>query len=103
MREQAVKNDERSFLHFERDESVHRPPALVQYFKTGAAAWLADETRFKSEPMPAGDGPEAAVLRGRVFEREPEARHAQGPRVEERGVLMTGHFAADAGLLEDVH
>ena len=53
--------------------------------------------------MPAGQGPQAAILRRRILEREPQADDAERLGVEEGRVGVAGHLAADAGLLEDVH
>lgn len=51
----------------------------------------------------AGQEAEAAVLGGGVLEGVPEAHGARRVRVQEGGVLVRGHGAADLGLLADDH
>ena len=45
----------------------------------------------------------AAILRGCVFERVPETHSRRRVGVEEDGVLVGWHAAADFGLLADDH
>src|SRR5688500_7680645 len=103
VREQAVEDDERALPDFERDETFGRPRRLVVALEARAAARGAHAARLEPRPVPAGERPEAAVLPGRVFEREPQTRHALRLGVEERGVLVARHLAAYQRLLEDVH
>src|SRR6185437_10056700 len=53
--------------------------------------------------MPAGNRPQTSVFDCRIFKGEPKPHQLQWFGVEKRRVLMAGHFAADARLLEYVH
>lgn len=89
-------------LGFQRHgDRVIRPRRAVQLFHGDGVA-LAQEALAQRAAVPARLDPQAAVVERRIFEREPEGGHADRGRVEEGGVLVPAHFAADAGLLEDV-
>src|SRR5207245_8765081 len=53
--------------------------------------------------VPAGNYPKAAVLTRSILQGEPQSNHAQRLSEQKSRVLMAGHFAANARLLEDVH
>ena len=53
--------------------------------------------------MTAGEHPQTAIVDRGVLQGDPQAQHALGDSVQERGVLVAGHRAADPWLLEDQH
>src|SRR6266576_3692656 len=53
--------------------------------------------------MSTGNGPQAAVIDSGIFKRDPESCDVLRFSVKKRAVLMTGDFAANFRLLEDIH
>ena len=64
---------------------------------------LAHKALAQRAKVCAGCHPQAAVAQRGVFQCKPEAGHADGLGLKKSGVLVPAHFAADAGLFEDVH
>ena len=103
VRQQPVEAHQAAGPGFQRHRgAVVRPGRRIQLFHRDPVA-VAQETLAQRAAMAAGFQPQAAVVDGGVFQREPEGGHADGRGVEEGGILVPAHFAADAGLLGDVH
>ena len=111
MREQAVQHNECPGGHFEGNRSFD-PNIICIRNKCGATSivgWIVTNKTFAQTVVTAlvemcsWDGPQAAVFQGGILEGKPESGAGHGVCIEESGVLVAGHFAADEGVLEDVH
>jgi len=102
VRQQAMEAHQGAGFRFQRHRgAVVRPRRAVQLFHRDAVA-VAQETLAQRAAVAAGFRPQAAVVDRRVFQREPEGGDADRRAVEEGGVLVPAHFAADARLFEYV-
>lgn len=100
--QEAVEADQGAGLCLQRHGgTVVRPGCRIQLFHGDGVA-VTQEAFAQRAAVPARFGPQAAVVHGRVFEREPEGGHGDRVAVEEGGILVPAHLAADARLLEDV-
>mmetsp|Transcript_18066 Transcript_18066/g.43126 ORF Transcript_18066/g.43126 Transcript_18066/m.43126 type:complete len:275 (+) Transcript_18066:542-1366(+) len=108
MRQQPVEDHQRSRLDLQRNGlggMRGRPGRGVDLLHPGPAA-LAHKALAQHAAraaVAAGLGPQAAVVQRGVFQREPEGGDRDRVAVEEAGVLVPAHLAADARLLEDEH
>lgn len=95
-----------TFAHLERREARLRIDgrcAIVDHQLGGGRIGIAHVATVHSALVRALDELQAAVLQGAVLESEPEAHRRVGLCVQEPGVLVWCHLAANAGVLVDVH
>jgi hypothetical protein len=121
--QQAVEDDEGAGRHFQRNcRTLIGPGAAVENFHRRADAnttrygtprinclsfflrlrRTAHKALAQRPVVPTRRHPQAAVLQGGVFQRKPEGGYGDGRGVKKRRVLVPAHFAANAGLFEDV-
>ena len=104
-----MQHHHRAGRHLERHERVagrrrRRQRRVVERLEHGAVVGrVALEHLAQRTEVAARGRPQAAVLERGVLDREPEPGDGHRVGVEERGVLVAAHLAADVRLLEDVH
>ncbi|EAU69750.1 conserved hypothetical protein [Stigmatella aurantiaca DW4/3-1] len=103
VRQHAVQHHEGSLLHLQRHHVLLGQGRGIQHPEDRAPLGSPHETLLQPLPVPSGLNPQTAVLQGGILQGEPEAQTGGGLGEQERRVLVAGDFAADVGLLEDVH